>query len=83
MLPRINAQQRPELSDHRILIRISLDADRARLRILHQPRPARTLDTGERGVEFFFQGVEVAVGGVDGLCQGARGWVATAAGLGS
>ncbi len=62
MLPRINPQQRPKLPHYRILVRVRLNHDRARLRILHQPRPARTLDPGERGVEFLLESGEGAVG---------------------
>ena len=81
MLPRINPQQRPELSHHCILIRISLDPNGSGLRVLDQPRPARALDPSERGVEFLLQGVEAAVAVVNGGAEGAGGWVPAAAGF--
>ena len=82
MLPRINAQQRPELSHHRILIRVRLDPNSTGLRVLDQPRPAGALDAGQSGVELLLHGVEAAVGGVDGFGQVAGGWLAAAAGFG-
>ena len=82
MLPRINAQQRPELSHHRILVRVRLDPNRTGLRVLDQPRPAGALDAGQSGVELLLHGVEAAVGGVDGFGQVAGGWLAAAAGFG-
>lgn len=40
MLPRVNPQQRPVLSHDRVLIGIGAHGNRARLRILNQPRPS-------------------------------------------
>ena len=79
MLPRINAQQRPELSHNRVLVRVGLDADGAGLGVLDQPRPAGALDAGEGGVHFGLEVVERAEVLVDALAQGA-GWRLAAAG---
>jgi hypothetical protein len=61
VLPRINAENRAELADHRVLVGVRLDADVARLHVLHQPRPAGALDACQRGVELALQLVERAV----------------------
>ena len=82
MLPRIHTHERPELPDHRILICVRLDADRPRLRILHQPRPTAALDARERGVELLFHGVEAAVVGVDRFGECAGRGLAAAGGFG-
>jgi hypothetical protein len=65
MLPGIDPQQRRILPHHRVLIRIRADLDLARLVIFYEPGPARALNAGEGGVEFGFEGGEVAVGGFD------------------
>jgi hypothetical protein len=65
MLPGIDPQQRRIFPHHRVLIRIRSDLDLTRLAIFHEPGPARALDAGEGGVEFGFEGGEVAVGGFD------------------
>ena len=81
MLPRINTQQRPKLTNHSILIRVRLDADSASLCILDQPRPAGALDACERGVELLFQSIEATEAVVDGCCETAGGWITAAAGF--
>jgi hypothetical protein len=65
MLPSIDPQQRRILPYHRVLIRICSNLDLTRLVIFYEPGPARALDAGEGGVEFGFEGGEVAVGGFD------------------
>lgn len=82
MLPSINPQQRPKLPDDGILIRVRLDPNGPGLRILHQPRPAGALDTGERGVEFLLHAVEAAVGSGDGVAEFAARGLAAAGGGG-
>ena len=82
MLPLINAQNRPKLSNHGILIRVRLDPNGTSLCILHQPCPARALNACQCGIELLFHGVEGAVGGVDGFGKVARGRVAAAGGFG-
>ena len=65
MFPSIHAQQRRELPHHRVLIGICADLNLTRLIVLHKPCPATALDTGQRSVEFSFEGGEIAVGGFD------------------
>ena len=83
VLPRINAKNWSELPYNGILVRVRLDTDGAGLCVLHQPRPTRALDAGERGVELLFESIQGAVGGVD--CFGeTAGWrIATAGRFGS
>jgi hypothetical protein len=69
MLPRINSQNRPELSHYRVLVRIRPNLDTSRLSVLDQPRPATALDARERRVELLLECVEAAVAVVDGLAQ--------------
>ena len=82
MLPCINTQDRPELSNNWVLVGVCLDTNRAGLSILDQPRPAASLNTRQCGVEFLLHGVEGAVVRVDSLGQGPRWWLAAAGVLG-
>lgn len=66
MLPSIDAQQWRELAHYRVLICIRADEHLSSLIILYKPRPAAPLDTGQSGVEFRFEGGEVAVGAFNG-----------------
>jgi len=65
VLPGINAQQRRELPDDRILVRVCADQHLARFVVFDEPGPAAALDAGQRGVELGFEGREVFVGGLD------------------
>lgn len=65
MLPRINSQQRLELSYNRVLVGICADLDLSCLSVLDKPCPTAALDTGERGVKFGLEVGEGAVGGFD------------------
>jgi len=65
MLPSINPQDRLELPDNRVLVRVRLDADSPRLRILHQPRPPTSLDPRQRRVELLFETIQAAIALVD------------------
>jgi len=80
MLPSINTQDRPELPNNRVLVRIRLDPNRTSLGILHQPRPTRSLNTGQRGVEFLLHRVQRSVVRINSLGQTAR-WRLAAAGV--
>jgi hypothetical protein len=71
VLPGINTKNGTELADHRVLVGICLDADVARLHVLHQPRPSGALDTCQRGVELALQLIERAVRVVDLGREGA------------
>lgn len=82
MFPSINAEQRAELSDDRVLVRVRLDGNLASLGILHQPCPTRSLNAGQSRVELLFQRVEAAVAVVDGFGKSARGRLAAALGGG-
>jgi len=83
MLPRINPQQGPILSDNRILVRIRLDPNPPRLRILHQPRPPTPLNARQRRVHLLLQLIHTAIALIDRLCKRALWWGTTALGLGS
>jgi hypothetical protein len=63
MLPRIDAQQRRELTHDRVLIGICADQDLTGLVVFDEPGPSAALDTGKRGVELGLEGGEVLVGG--------------------
>lgn len=82
MLPSIHPQQRPKLPNNRILIRIRLDGHRARLRILHQPSPTRSLDSRQCRIELLLHPIKATIVAVDRLCQGAAGRLASALVLG-
>jgi hypothetical protein len=69
LLPRINTQNRAELTNDRVLVGVRLDLHAAGLSVLHQPRPSAALDTRQRSVELLFEGVEAAVAVVDGCGQ--------------
>jgi hypothetical protein len=78
VLPRINTEDRTELSDNRVLVGIRPNLDSTRLRILDQPRPAAALNSRERSVELLLESVEAAVAVVDSSREGARGRLAAA-----
>jgi hypothetical protein len=82
VLPGINTKDRAELANDWVLVGVGLDADVAGLHVLHQPRPARALDTRERSIELALQLIERAVGLGD-LCGEGAGWgLAATLGLG-
>jgi len=78
MLPRINAQQRPVLPDHRILVGIRLDANLPCLCILHKPRPSTPLNTGQGRVHLLLELVHTAIALVDRLSKRTLWWGTTA-----
>ena len=78
VLPGIDAQNGTELADDEVLVCIRLDADLARLHILHKPGPAASLDAGQSGVEFLLECVRAAVALVDGTRKLASQWLAAA-----
>ena len=78
MLPRIHAQNRPKLPNHRILIRIRPYLHTPRLRILHQPRPPTALNPRQRTIELLLERIQAAIRVVDGLAQRARRGLAAA-----
>lgn len=71
MLPSINAENRSELSNNSILVGKSLDRNRPRLRVLHDPCPSTALDARQRGVEFLLERIQTAKVRVDCLGQAA------------
>ena len=78
MLPSINAQNRTELPNNRILVRIRPNLNSTSLGILHQPCPATTLDARKRRVELLLERVKAAIAVVDSSRQGARRGLAAA-----
>lgn len=61
---------------------VGLDANLASGLVLDKPGPAASLDTSQSSVELLLEGVEAAVGLVDGLAQLARRRLTTAGALG-
>jgi hypothetical protein len=72
MLPRINTENRTELSNDRILVRIRPNLHATRLRILDQPRPPTSLDTRQRRVKLLLERIQTSIAVVDSGSQLAR-----------
>lgn len=77
MFPGINAQQRLELADHRILICIRPDPNLSGLRILHKPSPPATLNAGQFCIEDLLQAIEVPVGLPDFVAERSNRTIAS------
>ena len=81
MLPSINTQNRLELPNNWVLIRVVPNLHTSSLRILHQPRPTTSLDTRKRRVELLLERVQAAIAIIDSLAERAgRGLAAALAG---
>ncbi len=65
VLPGINAQQGDERAGNGVLVGTSHQSEGAALLVLHQPRPAASLDSGQRGVCLLAEGVDGSEIGVD------------------
>ena len=69
MLPSIDTQERFELSDDRVLIRIRPHLKSSGLGILHQPSPSAPLYARQFRVHDFLQSIKSSVCLIDGLAQ--------------
>ena len=69
MLPRINPQQRLELSNHRVLVRIRPHLYGPGLGILDQPSPPAPLDPRQLSIHDLLQTIEPSISLVDSLSQ--------------
>ena len=82
MLPSVDSQQRPELSNHRILIRVRPHLERSRFRVLDQPGPPAALDPRQFRIHQLLQTVHASVRLIDGGAQLPTRWLAAAGRLG-
>ena len=78
VFPCVNSEDRAELADNRVLVRIGADLKRASLGILYKPGPAGSLDACQSSVHLLFQRVEGAEVRVDRLGKRAGRGVTTA-----
>lgn len=78
VLPSVDAENRSELANDWVLVRVCLDLNSASVHILYQPCPTRALDTCESSVYLRLEVVERAEVRIDGLGQGAAWWLTTA-----
>lgn len=78
MLPSVNAQQRLELSYHRVLICIRPHLQRSRLRILDQPSPPAALNPRQLRIHNLLQLVQTPIRLIDGLAQLPTRWLTAA-----
>jgi hypothetical protein len=78
MLPSIHSQNRSELPNHRILIRIRPNLHAPRLRILDQPRPPTPLNACQCSVELLLERIQAAIAVVNRLAQRTCGGLAAA-----
>jgi hypothetical protein len=78
MLPSINTQNRPELPNHRVLVRIRPDLHTSCLDVLDQPRPSTSLNACKRCVKLLLERVQAAIAVIDRLAQSTCRWLAAA-----